>query len=91
MTTATIPQQRKPTSGPTTGPRRDPYEIALEQFDKAVKYIEISPWTAEVMRHPHRELTVYFPVEMDDGRLEIYTGFRVHHSSVLGPRKVGVR
>ncbi|TMC60741.1 MAG: Glu/Leu/Phe/Val dehydrogenase [Chloroflexi bacterium] len=91
MTTATIPQQRKPTSGPTTGPRRDPYEIALEQFDKAVKYIDISPWTAEVMRHPHRELTVYFPVEMDDGRLEIYTGFRVHHSSVLGPTKGGIR
>ncbi len=90
MTTATT-QVQQPSTVFKAGAKRDPFEIALEQFDKAVKYLDISPWTAEVMRHPHRELTVYFPVEMDDGRLEIYTGFRVHHSSVLGPTKGGIR
>ncbi|MBI1801578.1 MAG: Glu/Leu/Phe/Val dehydrogenase [Chloroflexi bacterium] len=70
---------------------RDPFLIAVEQFDKAVKYLDISPWTAEVMRHPHRELTVYFPVEMEDGRLEVFTGYRVHHSTILGPTKGGIR
>ncbi|MEP7198864.1 MAG: Glu/Leu/Phe/Val dehydrogenase, partial [Chloroflexota bacterium] len=71
--------------------KRDPFEIAVEQFDKAVKYLDISPWTAETMRHPHRELTVYFPVEMDDGHLEVFTGYRVHHSTILGPTKGGIR
>jgi len=70
---------------------RDPYEVALEQFDKAVKYLEVSEGTADILRHPQRELTVNFPVEMDDGRLEIFTGYRVHHSTVLGPTKGGIR
>ncbi len=91
MTTATTTQQQQASTALRTAAKRDPYETALEQFDKALKYLDISPWTAEVMRHPHRELTVYFPVEMDDGHLEVYTGYRVHHSSVLGPTKGGIR
>ncbi len=83
MTTTTQPA--------TQVAKDDPYAIAVEQFDKAVKYLDVSPWTAEMMRYPHRELTVYFPVEMDDGRLEVYTGYRVHHSTVLGPTKGGIR
>lgn len=69
----------------------DPFEIAVAQFNKAVQYLDIDPGTAEILRRPHRELTVHFPVEMDDGRLEVYTGYRVHHSSILGPTKGGIR
>ena len=71
--------------------KNDPYEIAVEQFDNAVKYLDIDPGTAEILRHPQRELTVYFPVEMDDGHLEVFTGYRVHHSTILGPTKGGIR
>ncbi|MBI5877405.1 MAG: Glu/Leu/Phe/Val dehydrogenase [Chloroflexi bacterium] len=70
---------------------RDPYDVALEQFDKAVQYLDIGEGTKEMLRHPQRELTVNFPVEMDDGRLEVYTGYRVHHSTILGPTKGGIR
>src|SRR5881397_1125423 len=75
----------------TRSAKRDPFEVAVEQFDKAVQYLDIDPGTAEILRHPQRELTVNFPVEMDDGRLEIYTGYRVHHSTILGPTKGGIR
>ena len=75
----------------TRSAKRDPFEVAVEQFDKAVRYLDIDPGTAEILRHPQRELTVNFPVEMDDGRLEIYTGYRVHHSTILGPTKGGIR
>src|SRR5439155_1241475 len=40
---------------------------------------------------PHRELTVNFPVQMDDGSVRMFTGYRVHHSTVLGPTKGGIR
>jgi glutamate dehydrogenase (NAD(P)+) len=75
----------------TVAVKNDPYEIAIEQFDNAVKYLDIDPGTAEILRHPQRELTVYFPVEMDDGHLEVFTGYRVHHSTILGPTKGGIR
>jgi glutamate dehydrogenase (NAD(P)+) len=75
----------------TTPVSHDPFEIAVAQFNKAVQYLEIDEGTAEILRHPQRELTVHFPVEMDDGRLEVYTGYRVHHSSILGPTKGGIR
>ena len=43
------------------------------------------------MRYPKRELTVNFPVRMDDGSVKIFTGYRVHHNTVLGPTKGGIR
>jgi glutamate dehydrogenase (NAD(P)+) len=75
----------------TTTISHDPFEIAVAQFNKAARYLELDEGTAEILRHPQRELTVHFPVEMDDGRLEVYTGYRVHHSSILGPTKGGIR
>ncbi len=73
-------------------PRRSAYEVALAQFDEATSQMpHLSPNTIKFMRVPKRELTVNFPVEMDDGRIEIYTGYRVHHSTVRGPTKGGIR
>mgnify|MGYP000022788790 CR=1 FL=1 len=72
-------------------PRRSAYEVALAQYDEAVKIMNLDPNTAKIMRLPKRELTVNFPVEMDDGRIEIFTGYRVHHSTIKGPTKGGIR
>ena len=73
-------------------PRRSAYEVALAQFDEATsKMPHLSPNTIKFMRVPKRELIVNFPVEMDDGRIEMYTGYRVHHSTVRGPTKGGIR
>ncbi|MBW4437920.1 MAG: Glu/Leu/Phe/Val dehydrogenase [Pleurocapsa minor GSE-CHR-MK-17-07R] len=67
------------------------YETALQQYDRAVKYLSIPDGIVEFMRYPRREFTVNFPVKRDDGRIEMFTGYRVHHSTVLGPSKGGIR
>lgn len=75
----------------TTQPHRNAYEVALAQYDEAVSHMNLAPDTVEFMRMPKRELTVNFPVQMDDGRIHMYTGYRVHHSTVRGPTKGGIR
>ncbi len=67
------------------------YQTALEQFDRAVHYLNLDDSIAQFLRYPRRELTVNFPVKRDDGRVEMFTGYRVHHSTVLGPSKGGLR
>ena len=70
---------------------RSLYEITVEQFDNACQYVEIAPGTAAVLRVPKRELTVRFPVKMDDGSVQVFTGYRVQHTLSAGPAKGGVR
>jgi len=65
--------------------------MALAQFDKAAQYLDLKAGIVEMLRHCKRELTVNFPVRMDDGRARVFAGYRVHHSSILGPTKGGIR
>ncbi|MGE4096318.1 MAG: Glu/Leu/Phe/Val dehydrogenase, partial [Candidatus Binatia bacterium] len=67
------------------------YETALRQFDHAVSYLNLPRGIVDYLRVPKRELTVNFPVEMDDGSVRVFTGFRVHHNTALGPTKGGIR
>jgi glutamate dehydrogenase (NAD(P)+) len=67
------------------------YEIAVEQFDNAASYLDIPAGIREMLRVPKRELSVNFPVKMDDGSVKMFTGYRVHHSTILGPSKGGIR
>ncbi|MBI1257089.1 MAG: glutamate dehydrogenase [Chloroflexi bacterium] len=76
---------------PTTQDSASVYKTALEQFDRAARHLHLDDSIAEFLRYPRRELTVNFPVKRDDGRLEMFTGYRVHHSTVLGPSKGGLR
>lgn len=69
----------------------DVYQTALSQFDRAVSFLNLDEGTAQFLRYPRREFTVNFPVKRDDGHLEMFTGYRVHHSTVLGPSKGGLR
>ncbi len=71
--------------------KQDPWEMALEQFERAARYIPLKRGIREFLMYPRRELTVHFPVKMDDGSVRIFTGYRVHHSTVLGPTKGGIR
>lgn len=69
----------------------NPWHMAQAQFDRAVQHLALSPTVVEFLRYPRRELIVHFPVQMDDGRVRIFTGYRVHHNTVRGPTKGGIR
>jgi glutamate dehydrogenase (NAD(P)+) len=72
-------------------PADDPWEMALRQFYRACEHVPMKRGIREYLAHPQRELTVNFPVKMDDGTVSIFTGYRIHHSMVLGPTKGGIR
>jgi glutamate dehydrogenase (NAD(P)+) len=65
--------------------------MALRQFHAAAGHLSLKRGIREYLATPHRELVVNFPVEMDDGSTRLFTGYRVHHSTVLGPTKGGIR
>ena len=67
------------------------YRMAVAQFDQAVPVADIPDDIAERLRFPERSIIVSVPVRMDDGRRVVFPGYRVQHSSVLGPTKGGVR
>ena len=67
------------------------YQNALIQFDKAVAHLNIKRGVANTLRYPKRELSVSFPVLMDNNEIQIFRGYRVHHSVVRGPTKGGIR
>ncbi len=69
----------------------NPYENAIQQLDRALRYLEVSPGMAEFLRRPKREFTVNFPVRMDNGEIRMFTGYRVQHSVARGPAKGGIR
>ncbi|MCU0513310.1 MAG: Glu/Leu/Phe/Val dehydrogenase [Anaerolineae bacterium] len=69
----------------------DAYQTALAQYDRAIRYANLPDDVVEYMRYPRREFTVNFPVRRDDGRMEMFTGYRVHHNTSMGPSKGGLR
>ena len=67
------------------------YESVLQQIDHIAERIGLDAGITKMLKHPERELTVAIPVVMDDGSLEVFTGYRVQHSSAIGPCKGGIR
>jgi glutamate dehydrogenase (NAD(P)+) len=67
------------------------YRTAVAQFDQAVPYSEVHEEVAERLRYPERAVIVSVPVRLDDGRRVVFPGYRVQHSSVMGPTKGGIR
>ena len=63
------------------------YHTAVAQLDDVAKKVDLEPDLHERLRHPRRALVVSVPVRMDDGRTEVFCGYRVHHNTVLGPTK----
>ena len=81
----------RPLADGTIPPEGSPHWIALKQFDDASKVLQLDDGTCDFLRHAKRELTVNFPVTLDDGSLRMFTGYRVHHNTVRGPTKGGIR
>jgi glutamate dehydrogenase (NAD(P)+) len=69
----------------------NPWHVAQQQFDLAAEKLNLDPGLRKVLRQPRRELTVHFPVKMDDGTVEVFTGYRVQHNLGRGPAKGGLR
>jgi len=74
-----------------TGPVANPYETAKKQVDIVADLLGLDSGMREVLKHPKRELTVNFPVRMDDGSYKVYTGHRVQFNMARGPCKGGIR
>jgi glutamate dehydrogenase (NAD(P)+) len=69
----------------------NPWEAQSARFDFAAQKLNLDEGLWKVLRYPNRELIVHIPVAMDNGKLEVFTGFRVQHSIARGPAKGGVR
>jgi glutamate dehydrogenase (NAD(P)+) len=79
------------TEAAETGHERDLFEVAVEQFEIAAEVLGLDDDMRRILGHCQKELTVNFPVEMDDGSVQVFTGHRVQHNSVPGPTKGGIR
>lgn len=71
--------------------KRNPYEVAVEQFTTAANVLDLNEGLRKVLSKPHRELSVNFPVRLDNGDIEVYSGYRVQHNIARGPAKGGIR
>src|SRR4051812_20898925 len=71
--------------------RSDPWTAVLERLDDAAKLTGLDPDIHRLLRTPRRILEVSVPVRMDDGRVEVFTGWRIHHDTTRGPAKGGIR
>lgn len=67
------------------------YENVCKQFNKAADLMGFDPEIRKILAKPQSEIIVNFPAIMDDGHIEIFTGYRVQHNNVLGPYKGGLR
>ncbi|HXF60769.1 MAG TPA: Glu/Leu/Phe/Val dehydrogenase [Caldilineaceae bacterium] len=71
--------------------RASAYEVAQQQFGMVADALNLSDDLRAYLSVPQRELIVHFPVEMDDGHMRVFTGYRVHHNTAKGPTKGGIR
>ena len=69
----------------------NPWQAQAARFDLAARKLNLDEGLWKLLRSPSREIIVHIPVQMDDGRLEVFTGFRVQHSIARGPAKGGLR
>jgi glutamate dehydrogenase (NAD(P)+) len=86
VATAIVPEQRV-----VEEKERNLFDVAVEQFDIAADVLGLDDDMRRILSHCQRELTVNFPVEMDDGSVQVFTGYRVQHNTGPGPTKGGIR
>jgi glutamate dehydrogenase (NAD(P)+) len=63
----------------------------LQEFDGAARLLNLEPGIWKILTHPKRQITVSCPVQMDNGEIEVFTGYRVQYNVSLGPAKGGIR
>lgn len=69
----------------------DPFESMMSRFDRAAELLELEPGFYNYLKTPMKQITVAIPIQMDDGRIEVFEGYRVIHNDVRGPSKGGLR
>jgi len=75
----------------TSTQKATPWEMALQQLKKAADLLNLEEDLREVLSHPQREVQVSLPVRMDNGKVKVFTGYRVQHNNARGPYKGGIR
>jgi len=70
---------------------KNPWLAAAARFDKAATLLNLDDGIRKILETPNKEITVHIPVQLDDGRIEVFTGYRVQHSLARGPGKGGIR
>ena len=92
---AKIGNSRKETEvvNETLTPEEKPslYSNVIKQFNKAADLMDLDPDIRKILQTTNNEITIHFPVKMDDGRIEVFSGYRVQHNDILGPYKGGLR
>jgi glutamate dehydrogenase (NAD(P)+) len=63
----------------------------LQEFDEAARILNLEPGIWKILTHPKRQIMVSCPIQMDDGQIEVFTGYRVQYNITLGPAKGGIR
>ncbi len=84
-------QTTTPTAPISLEQETNPWLAQAARFDEAAKRLNLEPGIWKVLRYPSREIIVHIPVSMDDGSIEVFTGYRVQHSISRGPCKGGIR
>ena len=67
------------------------FEDMLQEFDGAARILNLEPGLWKILTHPKRQIIVSCPVQMDNGEIEVFTGYRVQYNITLGPAKGGIR
>lgn len=67
------------------------YETVMNQFNNTADIIDLNPNIRKILGITNNEIIVHFPVKMDNGNVEVFTGYRVQHNNALGPYKGGLR
>jgi glutamate dehydrogenase (NAD(P)+) len=75
----------------STQNEKNPWAAAAARFDEAAMRLNLDDGMRKVLGSPAKEIIVHIPVQLDDGRLEVFTGYRVQHSVARGPAKGGIR
>jgi len=63
----------------------------LQEFDEAARILNLEAGIWKILTHPKRQIMVSCPIQMDDGQIEVFTGYRVQYNITLGPAKGGIR
>jgi len=67
------------------------FDAMLQEFDGAARILNLEPGIWKILTHPKRQITVSCPIQMDNGEIEVFTGYRVQYNITLGPAKGGIR
>jgi glutamate dehydrogenase (NAD(P)+) len=70
---------------------QDPFESMMARFDVAAMLLDLDPGIYQYLKTPMRQIIVAIPIQMDDGNIEVFEGYRVIHNDVRGPSKGGIR